>query len=172
VSRPVLGPTQPPVQWVPEVLSPGVKRGRGVTLTTHLIYCRSREWGAIPPLPPSASVACSGTALMFYWFIKYRHHYYIITAVATFWQKLIFLDDIIKMERVSLPYYKFAQRICWCACYWQQEVKHYKSEVTLNGVIVSTFMKNPSVFNYYGGTDTRMWWYHNPIFLYRLMKVG
>jgi hypothetical protein len=24
-----------PVQWVPGVLSPGVKRGRGVTLTTH-----------------------------------------------------------------------------------------------------------------------------------------
>jgi hypothetical protein len=26
---------EPPVQWVPGVLSPGVKRGRGVTLTTH-----------------------------------------------------------------------------------------------------------------------------------------
>jgi hypothetical protein len=35
VSRPALGPTQPPVQWVPRVLSPVVKRGRGVTLTTH-----------------------------------------------------------------------------------------------------------------------------------------
>jgi hypothetical protein len=35
VSRPALGPTQPPVQWVPGVLSPGVKRGLGVTLTTH-----------------------------------------------------------------------------------------------------------------------------------------
>jgi hypothetical protein len=34
-SRPALGPTQPLVQWVPGVLSPGVKRGRGVTLTTH-----------------------------------------------------------------------------------------------------------------------------------------
>jgi hypothetical protein len=33
--RPDLGPTQPPVQWVPVVISPGVKRGRGVTLTTH-----------------------------------------------------------------------------------------------------------------------------------------
>jgi hypothetical protein len=30
-----LGPTQPPIQWVPGVLSPGEKRGRGVTLTTH-----------------------------------------------------------------------------------------------------------------------------------------
>jgi hypothetical protein len=26
---------QPPVQWVPGVLSPGVNRGRGVMLTTH-----------------------------------------------------------------------------------------------------------------------------------------
>jgi hypothetical protein len=30
VSRPALGPTQPPVQWATEVLSPGLKRGRGV----------------------------------------------------------------------------------------------------------------------------------------------
>jgi hypothetical protein len=34
-SRPALRPTQPPIQWVPGVLSPGVKRGRGVTLTTY-----------------------------------------------------------------------------------------------------------------------------------------
>jgi hypothetical protein len=34
-SRPALGPTQRPVQWIPEVLSAGIKRGRGVTLTTH-----------------------------------------------------------------------------------------------------------------------------------------
>jgi hypothetical protein len=27
--------TLPSVQWVPEVLSPAVKRSRGVTLTTH-----------------------------------------------------------------------------------------------------------------------------------------
>jgi hypothetical protein len=31
----ILGPTQLPVQWVPGVLSRGLKRGRGVTLTTH-----------------------------------------------------------------------------------------------------------------------------------------
>jgi hypothetical protein len=55
VSRPALGPTQPPVQWVPGVLSPGVKRGRGVMLTTHPHL--------VSPLPPSASMVCSGTAL-------------------------------------------------------------------------------------------------------------
>jgi hypothetical protein len=32
---PALGPTQPPVQWVLGVLSPEVKRGCGVTLTTY-----------------------------------------------------------------------------------------------------------------------------------------
>jgi hypothetical protein len=35
LSRPALGSTQPPVQWVPGVLSPGVKRGRGVMLATN-----------------------------------------------------------------------------------------------------------------------------------------
>jgi hypothetical protein len=34
VSRPALRPMQHPIQWVP---SPGLKRGRGVSLTTHLI---------------------------------------------------------------------------------------------------------------------------------------
>jgi hypothetical protein len=37
-SRPALGPTQPPVQWVPEAVSPGVK------LTTHVHQCRGQEW--------------------------------------------------------------------------------------------------------------------------------
>jgi hypothetical protein len=34
-SRPARGPTQPPMQWVPWVLSVRAKRGRGVMLTTH-----------------------------------------------------------------------------------------------------------------------------------------
>jgi hypothetical protein len=67
VSRPALGPTQPPVQRVPGVLSPGVKRGRGVTLTTHpLLVPRSRISRSYTPLPPRASMACRGTALLFY----------------------------------------------------------------------------------------------------------
>jgi hypothetical protein len=68
VSRPVLGPIQPPVQCVPGVLCAGLKCGRGVTLITHpyimprsnLIWVR-----AIPPLPPRAFRACSETTLAF-----------------------------------------------------------------------------------------------------------
>jgi hypothetical protein len=52
VSRPTLGPTQPPVQWVQGVLSSGLRRGRGVTLTTH------------PHVVPSVSMACSGAAFL------------------------------------------------------------------------------------------------------------
>jgi hypothetical protein len=52
-SRLALG-TQPPIQWVPGVLSPGVKRGRGVTLTTHphLVPKLSMSWSytSSPPM--------------------------------------------------------------------------------------------------------------------------
>jgi hypothetical protein len=51
VSRPALVPTQPHVQWVPGVLSPGVKRGRGVVLTSHPHL--------VPRLRMSRSYACS-----------------------------------------------------------------------------------------------------------------
>jgi hypothetical protein len=53
-SRPALGSTQPPIQWVPAVLSPGVKR---VTLTTypHLVprLSMSRIYtSSTPHVPP------------------------------------------------------------------------------------------------------------------------
>jgi hypothetical protein len=53
-SRLALGPSQPPIQWVPGVLSPGVKRGRGVTLTTHPHLVprlrMSRSYASSPPM--------------------------------------------------------------------------------------------------------------------------
>jgi hypothetical protein len=51
LSMPALGPTQPPVQWVPG-LSRGVKSGRSVTLTPHpLLVLWSWKGRAIPVLP-------------------------------------------------------------------------------------------------------------------------
>jgi hypothetical protein len=54
-SRPALGPTQPPLQWVPGALSPGVKRGRGVMLTSHpLLVPRLRKGRSYTSCHPDA----------------------------------------------------------------------------------------------------------------------
>jgi hypothetical protein len=63
-SRPALRSIQPPVEWEPMVPSPELKRGQVVMLTTHpLLVPWLRKRGAVPPLPPSASTAYSGTSL-------------------------------------------------------------------------------------------------------------
>jgi hypothetical protein len=55
-SRPALGPTQPPIQWVPQALSPGVKCRRGAMLTTHQLlmprFRKSRNCLPSPKVPP------------------------------------------------------------------------------------------------------------------------
>ena len=57
LSRPALGPTQPPVQWVPSL--PGGRGGREVGLTPHPhLECRGpRKSRAIPLLTLGAFVA-------------------------------------------------------------------------------------------------------------------
>jgi hypothetical protein len=52
-----------PIRWVPGVLSRGVKRGWGVTLTTHP---HGQELvGAIPPVAPAPSWYVLGQLYLF-----------------------------------------------------------------------------------------------------------
>jgi hypothetical protein len=102
VSRPALRPTQPPVQWAPGVLFPGLQRGRGVTLTTHLhLVPRSRMRSYISS-PPNAFVVCSGTALDFLGRLI-SHYLYITVPTATGrYHSLIWLSKIFCCIHCSL----------------------------------------------------------------------
>jgi hypothetical protein len=55
LSRPALGPTQPPIQWEPGVLSPGVKwQERDADANLQLVL-RSRKRRSIDPVPHMSS---------------------------------------------------------------------------------------------------------------------
>jgi hypothetical protein len=90
LSRPSLGPTQPPVQWAPG-LSGGYS-SRGVTLTPHPFLCRGQErveqYLYSPYVPYGlyrASVSVQGCTLPYM-------HTYIQTYICTYYD-----------ERVNLP---------------------------------------------------------------------
>jgi hypothetical protein len=51
VSRPALGPTQPPIQWIPGNLFPGLKRGERETDHSLPSSAEVKNVGAIPQLP-------------------------------------------------------------------------------------------------------------------------
>jgi hypothetical protein len=69
-SRLAVGPTQPPIQWILGVLSPGVKQSRGVTLTTHPhLVLRSRTSRSCTSFTPQApSQLVPGTSLLCFCF--------------------------------------------------------------------------------------------------------
>ena len=63
IARPVLGPTQPPLQWVPRSFL--AKSGWGVQLTTHMhLLQRLRMTGAITLLPLHAFKVWTETILL------------------------------------------------------------------------------------------------------------
>jgi hypothetical protein len=60
----VQGPTPPPIQWVPEAFSPGIKRSRREAV--HSPLSSAKNGGDIPLLPLYAFMAlCTGTNLYF-----------------------------------------------------------------------------------------------------------
>jgi hypothetical protein len=67
VSRQALGPSQPPVQWVPGGPFVGTKArpGRDADHSPPSSAEVENEWSGRHTPPPSAIMACSGTALAF-----------------------------------------------------------------------------------------------------------
>jgi hypothetical protein len=76
VSKPALEPTQPPVQWIQGVLSPGLKRGRGVMLTTHPHLVQRWRMCTVRILRESPCGGGMSALVRFggnvYWWVDYR----------------------------------------------------------------------------------------------------
>jgi hypothetical protein len=54
-SRPTLGPTQPPIQWISGAISPDAKRPGREADQSHPSSAEVKNGGAIPPLPHMSS---------------------------------------------------------------------------------------------------------------------
>jgi hypothetical protein len=98
-SRPELGPTQPPVQWVLGVLSPWAKSGRGVMLTTHPHLVprlrMSKGYTSSPPQAPPRRVAGQ-----FYFFFLLLCCNFAVCCYFTWRIHLTPLEDIYKLKNV------------------------------------------------------------------------
>jgi len=77
-SRLALGPTQPPIQWVPWALSPRVK-WPGHEADHFYLVPRLRMHGAIHPLPHASSWCCAlvrnGDIFMAWYLVKHRYNF-------------------------------------------------------------------------------------------------
>jgi hypothetical protein len=86
-SRPVLGPTQPPIQWVPGALSPEVKRSGHESDHSIQLVPRSRKLGSICPLPYMLSW-CSA------WLVRHRDNFiFFIQLVTTLYKSMLHTDQ-------------------------------------------------------------------------------
>jgi hypothetical protein len=54
-SKPALGPTQPPTQWAPRALSPGMKRTEGEHIHSRPSSAEVKNGGTMPLLPAISS---------------------------------------------------------------------------------------------------------------------
>jgi len=118
LSRPALGPTQSPVQWVPD-LSPRVKSGRGVTLTPQLLLVPwSWKSRAIPLLPLWAVrslqslSACTRVHFTFLPFIQPTHwtpDTVVITVCSLL--ALTFSNVAFRIQSLFLDFVWFAQQV-------------------------------------------------------------
>jgi hypothetical protein len=82
------GTSQPPIQWVPLIISwwgGGRKLGRGLTLTIRPIQCRGEECvGVILPLPLISSMVVAGRLCLYAYVRMYVHTYYLCVCACNF----------------------------------------------------------------------------------------
>jgi hypothetical protein len=73
VPRPALRPTQTAIKWIPVFISPEVKRGRGVTLTTHSRLLPRSRMSRSYVASPSCPCMAVAEQLCFFYFTFTQH---------------------------------------------------------------------------------------------------